>query len=369
MMQFPIFIRLLGVCVAVALVSVLSACLLLVGKPAWAEPTAASSQAEVDRIKAEVAAINLTAEQAVERYNQANVELETTKQRIQENEKALSEAAASLAEAQTRLNNRVEEIYRSGSLSIMDVILNTSTFSEFLSHFDMLGKISDQDKADVDEVLRYKAEVEAAQSELDQTRQQQEEVLATLASEKSLVETQLAARQSVLASAQGEVAQMLAQQQQGGGAPGGGGDATGPVLNPETGPAADPEPAPAPDYGSSPPPASSGGAVSIAMQYLGVPYVWGGASPSGFDCSGLVMYVYAQIGVYLPHSAAAQYSAGTPISYSELAPGDLVFFGSPISHVGIYIGGGSMIHAPFEGTVVSISSVGGGGSYAGASRL
>jgi cell wall-associated NlpC family hydrolase len=81
------------------------------------------------------------------------------------------------------------------------------------------------------------------------------------------------------------------------------------------------------------------------------------------------MYVYAQLGVYLPHSAASQYYSGTPISYGELAPGDLVFFGSPISHVGIYIGGGSMIHAPFEGSVVSISSVSAGGSYSGACRL
>jgi len=114
---------------------------------------------------------------------------------------------------------------------------------------------------------------------------------------------------------------------------------------------------------------TNGSAVAIAMQYLGVPYVWGGVSPSGFDASGLVMYVYAQLGVTLTHSAADQFYSGIPISFSELQPGDLVFFGHPISHVGIYIGGGSMIHAPFEGSVVQISPVSSGGAYMGACRI
>ena len=77
------------------------------------------------------------------------------------------------------------------------------------------------------------------------------------------------------------------------------------------------------------------------MQYLGTPYVWGGASPGGFDCSGLVVYAYAQVGVSLPHSSYAQYGAGVPVSYDQLQPGDLVFFYG-LGHVGIYIGGGSV---------------------------
>jgi cell wall-associated NlpC family hydrolase len=96
--------------------------------------------------------------------------------------------------------------------------------------------------------------------------------------------------------------------------------------------------------------------VSIALQYLGVPYVWGGASPSGFDCSGLTMYAYAKVGVYLPHNAAMQYGMGTPVARSQLAPGDLVFFNG-LSHVGMYIGGGRFVHAPHTGDVVKISSL------------
>jgi cell wall-associated NlpC family hydrolase len=108
--------------------------------------------------------------------------------------------------------------------------------------------------------------------------------------------------------------------------------------------------------------------VDIAMSYLGVPYVWGGASPSGFDCSGFVMYVYGQVGVSLPHNAAAQYGYGSPVSRSELAPGDLVFFDG-LGHVGIYIGGGQFVHAPHTGDVVRIANLADHGSYVGARRL
>ena len=119
------------------------------------------------------------------------------------------------------------------------------------------------------------------------------------------------------------------------------------------------------------PPARFGGAVGVAMQYLGTPYVWGGSSPGGFDCSGFVMYVYAQVGVYLPHLAAAQYNYGTPVSRDELAPGDLVFFDG-LGHVGIYIGGDQFIHSPHTGDVVKISSLNDGwysSTYVGARRL
>jgi len=117
------------------------------------------------------------------------------------------------------------------------------------------------------------------------------------------------------------------------------------------------------------PAAKYGGVVGIALQYLGVPYVWGGSSPStGFDCSGFIMYVYAQVGVSLPHHAASQYSYGVAVPYDQLAPGDLVFFHG-LGHAGIYIGGGQFVHAPHTGDVVKISDLGSYSGYVGARRI
>lgn len=101
----------------------------------------------------------------------------------------------------------------------------------------------------------------------------------------------------------------------------------------------------APVYGSADP----ASVFAVAQQYLGVPYVYGGATPAGFDCSGLVKYVYAQFGINLPHSSSAQGAAGTQISVSEAVPGDLVVMSG---HIGFYAGNGNILHAPYEGTVV-----------------
>jgi cell wall-associated NlpC family hydrolase len=106
-------------------------------------------------------------------------------------------------------------------------------------------------------------------------------------------------------------------------------------------------------------PASGGAATAIAVakSKLGSPYVWGAAGPSTFDCSGLTMYAWAAAGVSLPHSSSMQYSSGTRVSAGSLQPGDLVFYGSPIHHVALYVGGGQVIHAPQTGDVVRYASV------------
>lgn len=116
--------------------------------------------------------------------------------------------------------------------------------------------------------------------------------------------------------------------------------------------------------------------IILAEQNLGVPYVYGGSSPSGFDCSGLVYYVFKNLGYSLPRTARAQYYAGTPIAKSDIQPGDLVFFqntsGNGISHVGIYTGNGQFIHAPSTGKVVSYANLNSSyytSHYFGACRL
>jgi cell wall-associated NlpC family hydrolase len=110
-------------------------------------------------------------------------------------------------------------------------------------------------------------------------------------------------------------------------------------------------------------------AVAYAKRFLGVPYQWGGSSPGGFDCSGLVRYVYRRFGVDLPHSSYADFNLGRRVGRWALKPGDLVFF-SGLGHVGMYVGHGRFIHAPHTGTRVQISSLAAyGGSYVGARRL
>jgi cell wall-associated NlpC family hydrolase len=94
--------------------------------------------------------------------------------------------------------------------------------------------------------------------------------------------------------------------------------------------------------------------VDTALAQVGKPYVWGGAGPNSYDCSGLVQFAYAAAGVSLPHSSSMQSTLGTPVSIADLQPGDLVFFYSPVSHVGMYIGNGQMVHASTSGQPVKV---------------
>ena len=110
-------------------------------------------------------------------------------------------------------------------------------------------------------------------------------------------------------------------------------------------------------------------AVNTAMAQQGKPYAWGGSGPNSFDCSGLTQFAFKAAGITLPRTTSAQATVGTPVARANLQPGDLVFFYSPISHVGIYIGNGQMVHAPTSGSVVKTVSVDAMGLFAGARRV
>jgi cell wall-associated NlpC family hydrolase len=110
-------------------------------------------------------------------------------------------------------------------------------------------------------------------------------------------------------------------------------------------------------------------AIDAAMSQRGKPYVWAASGPGSFDCSGLTAYAFKAAGVSLPHSSRLQSQMGQPVSRAQLQPGDLVFFYSPVSHVGIYIGNGQMVHAPTSGDVVKVASIDSMGGFSGGRRL
>jgi len=167
--------------------------------------------------------------------------------------------------------------------------------------------------------------------------------VAQRATEKAGVESALAARQSMLRGVKAQIAQLVAQQAQ---AAKQAAQKQGAVLP------------------IGPINADHSSVVAFAESFVGkVPYVWGGSSPAGFDCSGFTMYVYSNFGVSLPHNAAAQQACTTPVPSGQEQPGDLVFFGSPAYHVGLYVGGGSMVNAPHTGAYVSYGSVAGAAGF------
>ncbi len=109
-------------------------------------------------------------------------------------------------------------------------------------------------------------------------------------------------------------------------------------------------------------------AVHVALGQVGKPYAWGGAGPSSYDCSGLIQHAYRAAGVALPHSSRMQSRIGLPVSLWHMQPGDLLFFYSPVGHVGMYIGNGMMVHASTYGKPVSVVWAGSVPGYVGSSR-
>ena len=110
-------------------------------------------------------------------------------------------------------------------------------------------------------------------------------------------------------------------------------------------------------------------AVNTALAQQGKPYVWAAAGPNSYDCSGLTQFAYAAAGISLPHSSSMQSTVGTPVAYGDLKPGDLVFFYTPVSHVGIYIGNGQMVHAGTSGDVVKVVNLAGMPDFNSARRI
>jgi peptidoglycan DL-endopeptidase CwlO len=362
---------------------------LFVAPGAFADPgSIASKQAEAQQVLGELQGLDSNLEQAIQSYDLARSQLASIDGDLHVNEVNLGVARTNLRRSQKALSQRLLAVYTAGPTnSTLEVLLGSTSLDDLLSRIDDSNTISRQDTSTVRDVIRFRGEIKQREARLQHARAEKAVVVQNLASTKASIEQQLGERRALLSSIRGQIVQMkaaeaarqaqlkrelqarLAAQQQAAATaalqpalPVATAESTAPTATPSAGAVASSLPAA--------PPSQYGGVVGIAMQYLGTPYVWGGASPGGFDCSGLVMYVYSQVGVSLPHSSYAQYGYGMPVSMGDLQPGDLVFFDG-LGHVGIYVGGGQFIHAPHTGDVVKISSLTGwyAASFVGARRL
>jgi cell wall-associated NlpC family hydrolase len=333
--------------------------------------TVASKQAQAQQVLAQIQKIDDSLGVAVESYNLANVRLRKIENDQRENRLQLKVTRANLRIAQDSLAARLVSAYTSTQdNSTLSVLLGATSLDDLLNRIETVNSTSQQDASIVQQVTSFKAAIQRQRIELRRAHSEQRTIVAKKAAEKQRIQSQLASRRQLLSSIKGQIERIrateAAQQRQlaaaarsrlSGGIQVSLPDGVG--ISAST-----------PEGSTVAPPNVHGGVVGIAMHYLGVPFVGGGSTPRGFDCSGFVAYVFAQIGVSLPHSSYAMFGMGTSISIGDLQPGDLVFF-TGASHMGIYIGGGQFIHAPHTGDVVKISSMSGyySSNFAGGRRV
>lgn len=316
---------------------------------------------------------------AIENYNGSMLKLSEIDGRLEATGQRLDIARKSNQVAQRRLSERLRALYMAEGASSLEVMLGATTVEELMDRVETVERVSEHDTELVEMARGARQETSQREKKLEDAYKSQQLIVAERDQKRRDIENMIQDRERLAASIEDELEELIAAEairqeelkkaaerrlaaqreeaqraeQQA--------TQAAPADAPATSRAS---PAPAPSSGASPPPAPAPpppaakytGVVGTAMQFLGTPYVWGGSSPSGFDCSGFVMYVYAKHGVSLPHHAATQYNYGAPVSRGELQPGDIVYFNG-LGHNGIYIGGGQFIHSPRTGDVVKISSL------------
>jgi cell wall-associated NlpC family hydrolase len=314
-------------------------------------PSAASpSKADVEAAKQKVAQLQDQFSALSENYNEALYQVQQAQQHLAE-AKAMRDAAQKQAEeARSRLTARAVQTYTDMG-SQYEALLSSDSLTQFSDRLEFLGALTQSDstlasEADsatqraawaTQEYDRAVADAQAKANAAQQERQKAEQALQDMEALAADLDQQY---QQALAAQQ----QALAQQQQ----------ATAPSQPPT-------------DSGTSggggfvPPPNASAAAIAVQAAYsaLGAPYVFGAAGPSSFDCSGLTSWAWAQAGVYLPHSASAQWNSLPEVPLSQVQPGDIIYYANFGAHVAIYVGGGNIIHArhPGPGGEVQVSSM------------
>jgi cell wall-associated NlpC family hydrolase len=335
--------------VAAVLVLALTLSVAPVLTPAFASPVS-DKRAKAVAIKAKIDALADKAEIATEDWNRSKIEYDKWHGQVVAINARIGRNKARTGVLQTSLNTRAESMYRSGPLGLLDVLLGAASFDDFAVTWDLLNEMNKEEAAAVGELKVLRAEALVAQAELKTAEGKAKKVYDVMADRRASILDDEAQAKALLRGVEKQIAALTAadraRRAADARASGGGGGGTG--WN----------------WGN-PSRAPRSGVVGIALRYLGRPYQWAASGPARFDCSGFTMFVYAQVGVSLPHSSAAQINSGARVSRANLQPGDLVFFGSPIHHVGMYIGGGKMVHSPHTGDVVSIDPIDGRGFVGG----
>jgi cell wall-associated NlpC family hydrolase len=326
------------------------------------------TRAQVRAIEQQLNAMDIKLEASIQAYDGAQQHLTDVRHQIAQNTIKLRVAKHNLKVSRARLAVFMVNAYKGTDVNDDPAayVLGAGSFSDLVTRVEDVQRIGASEHALLKQVTTAEREISTRQAQLKSEERDAAKLVAQKKQQKAAIEAGLQQRRDLLSSTKGELGHLLherqvhqqqaaaaaaaalaqqqqQQQEQQAPPPSNGGGSTGSSGGGGT---------------YNPPPAGTLGqqAAAIAQQYLGVPYVWGGASPSGFDCSGLVVYVYGRLGVSLPHYTVSLWSSGAHVSRDQLAPGDLVFFYS-LDHVGIYLGGGLFIHAPHTGTVVQISSL------------
>jgi cell wall-associated NlpC family hydrolase len=335
---------------ALAVSSVLVIGIASLGLSAAADPrpTLAEVQAQVDDL-------NHQAEQATERYNAATDELAEVQRRLDAATADVARQQAKVTELTKDMGGFAAASYRTGGMDPTMQVFLAEDPTEFLAQASVVDAYASQQAG----ALRTVAVERQRLAEQEAAAADEEGRLARvgdrLETEQQEIERKLAEAQRLLDSLEAEQRAQLERDRA----------ARDEASRSAARAATDALPAVTGDVAVS---GRAGQAVAFALAQVGKPYSWGATGPSAYDCSGLTLAAWASAGVSLPRSSSAQYGAGTRVSRSELQPGDLVFYYSPISHVAMYIGGGQIVHATHPGSPVQVDPVG-LMPYSGATRV
>ncbi len=322
---------------------------------AVAEPR--PSLAEVER---RIEALNVEVERAAEDYNEARIELQAAKRKSAVARAQIRREQAVFDLVRKRMSAVIASAYRAGGTDEVMSLVSSSDPQLFLDKAASLDRIArgQSDQLAAVTVARHRLLGVQAQAELGEKAQRAVE--AKLEGQKRAIDKALRTQKDLLSGLRADERRRYDAARAASAA------AAVRMARASRARADTPDVADRPSYNG---PASGRAAVAVREAYnkLGSPYKWGAAGPDRFDCSGLTMWAWGKAGVSLPHNSRAQFSSGRKVARSDWQPGDLLYFGSPIHHVAIYVGGGKMISAPQTGDVVKLRSAM-RNDYAGATR-